>query len=69
MNLPEIRLMIYSLGKTIESFEKDLEAADEDSDERGNLLNDLTLCDGLMDKLKQMEAQKVKDIQDLPPLR
>ena len=69
MNLTEIRLMIYSLGKTIESFEKDLEAADEDSDERGNLLNDLTLCDGLLDKLKQMEAQKVKDIQDLPPLR
>lgn len=58
IGLAEVCMLIRSLEHTIRRLDEELERLDEDSDDRGNLINDLTLCDTLMEKLKRMEIRR-----------
>lgn len=65
LNLPEIRVIISALYEKAERLEARLKVLDEESDDRVITLNDLNACDMLMERMKHMEVEKLKEMSEI----
>jgi hypothetical protein len=64
-NLSEIRLIISALHQKAERLEARVNILDEESDDRMIAINDLNACDMLMERMKGMEAEKLKEMSEI----
>lgn len=65
LNLPELRIIISALYVKAERLEARLKVLGEESDDRVIALNDLNACDMLMERMKGMEAEKLKEMREI----
>jgi hypothetical protein len=65
LNIQEIRIIISALYEKAERREARLKVLDEESDDRVIALNDLNACDMLMERMKNMEVEKLKEMSEI----